>query len=192
MNVYDFDKTIYDGDSTRRFYFFALKRYPKIALLLPYQGIMAVPFALHLMKKTDFKERFYKFLRLIPDIDTAVNEFWMQNEKRIKKFYHSRKMHSDLIISASPEFLLEPICRKLGVSLIASRVDKHTGKYMGLNCYGEEKVNRFLERFPYDRIKYFYSDSLSDAPLAMLAKKSYIVKGERLIEWHRFETGIEK
>ncbi len=192
MNVYDFDKTIFDGDSTRRFYFFALKKHPKLALLLPYQGIMAIPFALKLMKKTDFKERFYKFLKLIPDVDSLVSEFWAENECRIKRFYRSRKMHSDIIISASPEFLLEPICKKLGVTLIASKVDKHTGKYDGLNCYGEEKVNRFLERFPYDKIKNFYSDSLSDAPLALIAKKSYIVKGERLIDWRKFEFGIEK
>ena len=28
MNVYDFDKTIYDGDSTVDFFFFSLKRNP--------------------------------------------------------------------------------------------------------------------------------------------------------------------
>ena len=35
MNVYDFDKTIYDGDSTADFYIFSLKRHKKILLLAP-------------------------------------------------------------------------------------------------------------------------------------------------------------
>ena len=30
MNVYDFDKTIYDGDSTADFYLFSLKRHKGI------------------------------------------------------------------------------------------------------------------------------------------------------------------
>ena len=33
MNVYDFDKTIYDGDSSVDFYKFSLKRHPKLARL---------------------------------------------------------------------------------------------------------------------------------------------------------------
>ena len=35
MNAYDFDKTIYNGDSTAHFYLFSLRRHPKIWLLLP-------------------------------------------------------------------------------------------------------------------------------------------------------------
>lgn len=35
MNVYDFDKTIYDGDSTADFYMFSLKRHKMILTLLP-------------------------------------------------------------------------------------------------------------------------------------------------------------
>ena len=30
MNIYDFDETIYDSDSTKDFYFYCLKKYPKI------------------------------------------------------------------------------------------------------------------------------------------------------------------
>lgn len=35
MNVYDFDKTIYYGDSTADFYLFCLKRHKKILTLAP-------------------------------------------------------------------------------------------------------------------------------------------------------------
>ena len=49
-------------------------------------------------------------------------------------------MVDDVIISASPEILLTEICRRLGIKyLIASKVEKITGKYYGENCYGKEK-----------------------------------------------------
>ena len=34
MNVYDFDKTIYDGDSTAAFIKYCIKRYKKTLLML--------------------------------------------------------------------------------------------------------------------------------------------------------------
>ena len=74
MNVYDFDETIYHGDSTRDFYLFCLKNYPKISKYLPMQGWYAIKFGLKIMPKTQFKEKFYSFLKGIPDVDAAVKK----------------------------------------------------------------------------------------------------------------------
>ena len=182
MNVYDFDNTIYDGDSTRDFYFFCLKRHLNTALYLPYQAFWAVPFALKIIRKTLFKEKFYAFFKGIKDIDAEVLAFWEENEKNLKKWYLDQKREDDVIISASPEFLLRPVCERLGVRLAASRVDRHTGKYDGENCYGEEKVKRFNAEFV-GEIDGFYSDSYSDSPLARLSKKAFIVKGNKILPW---------
>ncbi|MBR5453500.1 MAG: HAD-IB family phosphatase [Clostridia bacterium] len=184
MNVYDFDKTISFHDSTERFYFFCLKKKPSLVRFLPMQGYYALGFALKLMKKTQFKEKFYRVFSGIPDIDAFVDEFWKENISDIKDWYRKNRRDDDVVISASPEFLLAPICRELGVgTLIASRVDKKTGKYTGENCYGEEKVLRYREVFGDSEIDEFYSDSYSDTPLARLAKKAYIVKDEELSDW---------
>ena len=59
----------------------------------------------------------------------------------------------------------------------------HTGRYHGQNCHGAEKVRRFREAFNETPIAAFYSDSRSDAPLAMLAEKAYLVKGEERTPW---------
>ena len=67
--------------------------------------------------------------------------------------------------------------------LMASKVDKRTGKFDGANCHGEEKVRRFLELYPDAHIDEFYSDLYCDTPLAKLADKAFIVKGERLLPW---------
>ena len=57
------------------------------------------------------------------------------------------------------------------------KVEKRTGKFESKNCFGEEKTERFFEQFPQDAInKFFYSDSLSNQPMANIAKESYIVK----------------
>lgn len=179
MNVYDFDETIYHGDSTRDFYFFCLRNYPKIAIYLPKQGYYAIKFGLKIMPKTQFKEKFYSFLKSVPDIDSAVEKFWQSHEKNLKGWYIKQKRRDDLIISASPEFLLKPICDKLEIKLIASRVDKFSGKTEGENCWGEEKVKRFNAAGG-GEVEEFYSDSYSDTPLALLAKKAFLVKDNEI------------
>lgn len=189
VNVYDFDKTIFDGDSTQKFYLYLLKKYPKMAIYLPKQFIYFIPFALGIMPKTAFKEKFYSCFKIIKNIDKDVLEFWKINIKGIKKFYYENQEETDIIISASPEFLLKPICEKLGIKhLIASKVDKKTGKYEGLNCYGAEKVIRLNKEMPNTEIREFYSDSFSDEPLAELADKSYIVLGEELFDWWEYKA----
>ena len=89
-----------------------------------------------------------------------------------------------MIISASPEFLVRKFLDKIEIkNLIASRVDKHTGKYTGLNCYHEEKVIRYKEIYNDTIVDEFYSDSLSDTPMAKLAKKAYFVSDGVVTDW---------
>ena len=194
MNVYDFDKTIYKNDSTVDFYFFILRRHPSGVFLLPLTAWSALLWAFRIIDKTQFKENFYKFLGKIENIDSEVETFWDKNERKIKDIYKKRHSPDDVIISASPEFLLLPICRRLGIRhLIASRVDKKNGHYSGKNCYGKEKVQRFYEVFGEStQIDEFYSDSLSDTPLADIARKSYIVQDETLVLWNEFIKSQDK
>ena len=190
MNVYDFDKTIYKDDSTVDFYFFLLKRHLSVASFLPSLAAAALLWGIGKIDKTQFKERFYRFLTKIEDIDSELETFWDTHENKIKDFYKAIKKDDDVVISASPEFLLKPICKRLGIKyLYASKVDKKSGKYDGLNCWGAEKVNRFYSAFgPEAEIDEFYSDSLSDTPLADIAEKSYIVTGDKLTDWSEYAT----
>ena len=115
-------------------------------------------------------------------MDQRVLEFWSKHEHNIFDYYSLQKHSTDVIISASPEFMLKPLCDKWGVHLIASVVNKQTGKSME-NCYGEEKVRRFRELYPDARVDSFYSDSLSDTPMALLADESFLVTPDGILPW---------
>lgn len=188
MNIYDFDETIYDSDSTKDFYFYCLRKYPKMLFSVPPMFWAFLLYILGVKTKTRFKEKMYGFLRYIPDIDSTLCDFWDKNEYKVKQWYKERHKDSDIIISASPEFLLKPICKRLGIkSLIASRVDKNTGIYTGENCWGEEKVLRLRTEFPEAVCEEFYSDSLSDTPLAGIAGMAKIIRGNELFEWQEYK-----
>ncbi len=191
MNVYDFDKTIYKNDSTADFYLFCIRKKP--ALFFSLFNTAAAAARYYLFKsgsKTDFKRRMYSFLRRV-DAETLAEEFWDKNIHKIKSFYLELRRGDDVIISASPEFLLRPACRRLGVkNLIASRVDPKSGDYDGENCHGEEKLRRFYLCFPNGVIDNFYSDSHSDDPLAAISKASFLVSGDKLTPWRGFKNEI--
>lgn len=188
MNVYDFDETIYDGDSTRDFYFYTLKKKKSILKYLPKQAFFFMLYVFGFITKTQFKEKFYTFFKSIKNIDEFLETFWSEHEINIKDWYIKNKKEDDIIISASPYFLLLPMCKKLGIKhLLASNVNKFTGEYDGENCYGEEKVKR-LDKYTKDySIECFYSDSYSDSPLALLAKEAFLVKGNNLYGWNDYQ-----
>ena len=184
MNVYDFDGTVYAGDSTVDFYFFCLRKQPGI---LRVGGKQIKGFFLYKLKKIDktqFKESFFSFLPLIKKKENMVKDFWILNEKKIRTWYWENKKKSDIIISASPEFLLFPVTEKLDIQdVIATKVDINTGKIDGKNCRGKEKVVRFQEKYKLEEIDNFYSDSDADLPLATIAKRAYKVKGMQVQGW---------
>ena len=184
MNIYDFDKTIFYPDSSATFFRYCLKRIPGAVLpTLPRSLAAAVRYRRGRLGAKELKEQLFSFLSEVRDIDKLVLDFWRENEHRIGAWYLAQKRDDDLIISASPRFLLAPICEKLGVSLIATEMDRKTGRITGENCHNVEKPKRFFAHFPEGRAECFYSDSLSDAPMARLAERSYLVKKHKLFSW---------
>ena len=188
MNAYDFDGTIYRGDSSVDFFIFCLSRYPWLALFLPYQIAMILAYKLHLCSKEQEKSAFFSFLRLVPDVPSALTAFWKKNQDKIESWYLARKQTNDVVISASPEFLLVPICQQMNIDrLIASKVNSRTGSFESKNCKGEEKVRRFKKLFAHATINSFYSDSESDRPMAQLAEKAFQLEKGNLKEWPNYE-----
>jgi phosphoserine phosphatase/putative flippase GtrA len=184
FNVYDFDKTIYDGDSTIDFYLYCLSKHKSLIKFLPIQVYALAMYLLGKYNKNKFKENFFSFVKGINNIDEDIENFWQLNLKKIKPWYTEQQKKNDIIISASPYFLLKPIEKLLNIKeVIATDMNKKNGKIKGKNCYGEEKVKRLNKIYNNFIINNFYSDSLSDAPLAELAKEAYLVNKNELIPW---------
>lgn len=183
INLYDFDNTIYSGDSSTDFFFYCALRHPSIYLNLPKMAVAGIKYKLKKCSKTEMKEVIFSFLQKVPNVDEEVKNFWETHRSHIKEFYLKKKHDKDIIISASPEFLLKPITDELKVKeLIGSRVNKKTGKFTGLNCHGEEKIRRLNKVYKDIKVNESYSDSKSDIPILKLAKKAFYVKGDKLIE----------
>ena len=184
MNSYDFDNTIFHPDSSYAFTFFCARRHPFAALAaLPGAAFYGL---LHLLKLCDtkaLKQRVFYYLRFIKDPEREAAAFWDKHFPEIEGWYLSQRRDDDIIISASPEFLLRPAADRLNVRLIGTKMDMKTGKIHGNNCHDSEKVARLKESYPNAEIESFYSDSLSDEPMARLAKRAYLVKGTKLIPW---------
>ena len=65
MNVYDFDGTIYDGDSTVDFWFFCLKKKKSLFFIIPIQVLAFILYRLRIIEKIKFKEVLYTFIKYL-------------------------------------------------------------------------------------------------------------------------------
>jgi len=182
MNIYDFDKTIYDGDSSIDFFLYSMKKNKIIAFQLPIIAIYMIAYKLKIIEKEKLKSKFFKFISYI-DIEETLKEFWETHKNKIKEFYITNHKDTDIIISASPEFIIKPISELYGFKLIGTKVNLYTGELIDKNCHGEEKVKR-LNKLGITECEEFYSDSYSDEPLALIAKHAYIVKKNVITKWN--------
>lgn len=184
MNVYDFDNTIYKGESGVDLFLYFLKRDPKLITALPW-AISCI--ARYKATKMTLDEALNKYAGVIEsyaakidDIEGNVTKFWDKNIKKIKPFYLEQRRDDDIIISACVDVVLEEICKRIGIkNYVGSAVDLKKRKLLNF-CYRENKVKVFKEKFPDAVIDNFYTDSYNDQPMIDLAKNAYLVKGDKI------------
>lgn len=184
MNIYDFDDTIYNGDTNRDIILYSFKKHPfKVIKALKKTKKLERDYKRGLITFERVKEALLSFLFEIDDLDSYIEKFVNDNIKKIKPWYLSRKSEYDIVISASYELWIVPFCKKLGIKyVLATKTDKD-GHIIGKNCKGEEKVRRLANTIPNAQIVTSYSDSESDLPILNLAKTAYVVEGNKLIPY---------
>lgn len=184
MNVYDFDRTIFDGDSTVLFIRYLLRQKPSLALRVPALLGNGLLFVMGFQKKQVFKESLFRSVFAPVDAYALLSPFWDAHQSRVKDFYRKIQHPDDVVITASPVDIVRPMCERLGIkTVLGSPVDLKTGRYAGNNCHGAEKVRRFRETFPAASVDDFYSDSHADDPMARAAKRAFFVRGEAIEPW---------
>ena len=67
-------------------------------------------------------------------------------------------------------------------NVLATRFDV-SGKIIGINCKGYEKVRRLSESFPNVPVVNAYSDEKSDEYLLRMAQNGFVVEGNRVIPY---------
>jgi len=183
-NVYDWDETVVYPNSGVSFTAFCMWRHNGLLHYLPRIGRELLKHRLKSRRKKPFKAEFYLFMRDVPDWEEEVRLFWqLKAEPMLRPWYLAQKRPDDIIVSDSADFLLRPLCERLGVRLVATPVDPVTGLLTGPDCYGPEKLRRLREEYGDIEIEEFYSDSLHDAPLAKAARCAWLVKEDERIPW---------
>ena len=185
MNAYDFDDTIYDGESIFDFFKFGLTKDIKLYLHLPKVLVRLIEYKLNLLSM----DKLYKTAEeIINDfikrneckIDDLVSEFWNKNYKKLKPQFLKMLKEDDLIITGCPRFLIEYVKKDLKVkNIICTEFNFETNKIEFI-CLGKNKVKAFKEKFKDVKIKKFYTDSLVDIPFMEYSEEVYFVKGNKI------------
>ena len=92
-----------------------------------------------------------------------------------KMKWHKQQHHKIVLVSASFEEYLRPLCMHWEIDLLATTMQvengRLTGKFAKPNCYGKEKERRIKEKYDlkkYDYI-YAYGDTRGDKEMLDLA-----------------------
>lgn len=185
MNAYDFDDTIYDGESMYDFFFLCVKKDITLVRYIPeviYRLFQYKHNHLKLDKLTHTAEKivatFLKKNKMT--IEELVHDFWKKNHHKLKSEFLKKLKKNDLIITGAPRFIIEAIQEELKVeNIICTEVESKTFKIKFL-CLKENKVKAFLEQYPNTIIENFYTDSLSDVPMMKYANNVYFVNGKEV------------
>ena len=93
--------------------------------------------------------------------------------------WHQSQGDDVVVVSASLSVYLSPWCDDRRIAVICTTLEERdgllTGKCVGGDCSGDEKVRRVLMRYSpsqYDAV-YAYGDTPDDQPLLALAKHKY-------------------
>lgn len=99
MNVYDWDNTIYRGDSTADFVLWLYVHRPLTLLSVFRTAGCGILYGLHLMKKLTFKQNLYHMFIFVKDMDGTADEFVNSHMDHVKQWYLDQQKADDMVIS---------------------------------------------------------------------------------------------
>lgn len=180
MKVFDFDNTLYHGESAVDLAMYMIRHNRRIIRWVPYIFWNLLKYKLCLISKSAMTRKVERFMQSCMPTREAlyahVRDFWKHNRHKLDADMIRRVRPEDAIISAGPDFLLRPIHKRLGTShLICSEVDIERKKVIYLN-FRDHKVRRYREKFGDTVLEAFYTDSYNDRAMMDIAERVYLVK----------------
>lgn len=180
VKVFDFDNTIYMGESSVDFSFYMIRHNKRIIRYIPTILFSLVGYKLCLLKKERLEAIINDFFAGVLDgtesPDEYVREFWAAHDRKLNPDILRLIEPGDVIISASPVILFDGIREKLKTDqIIGTEVDIEQKRVTWFN-FGDNKVKRYRERFGDRTIDAFYTDSYNDKDMMAISREVYIVK----------------
>lgn len=184
MNIYDFDDTIYNGDTNRDILMYGFKKHPFLVLkALKKAKKLQSDYKRGVIEFERVKEAMLSFIFQIKNYPKFINDFVDSHMKNIKPWYLNRRTQNDIIISASYELWIMQFCKRLGIRYVIATKTDSDGRIIGKNCKGAEKLKRLASVIPNAVIVSAYSDSSCDIPILEAARTAYVVEGDKLITY---------
>lgn len=184
MKVFDFDNTIYHGESSVDFSLFMIRKNRRIILYLPVIFFNLIKYKLCLVDKKRLEATINNFLKvMIKDKEETFNtiaEFWEENVCKLNRRMLALIKKNDVIITASPRFLIEGIQERLNTrNLICTEVDPDKRELICFN-FGETKLRRFRRLYGDKRIDCLFTDSYNDRAIMDISERVYFVRKGRI------------
>lgn len=204
---FDLDLTITDRDSFC--YFLAVYHFSKMTkwVYLPWILILGILRKLRIISLQTFKEK--ALISLIGKNEISIRQIGKPfiekhllniiRKKALKKIRQHKELgHLTFIITSCPDIYILSLaehlkCDGYECSRLAYRNSKFTGRILGSDCFGSEKVRRLkaiVENSPIDLSRsYAYSDHQSDLPLLELVGRPVAVTPTALLRRIAIDRG---
>ena len=180
VKVFDFDNTIYKGESSIDFSFYMIRHNKKILRYVPTILLSLAGYKLCLLKKEKLESIINDFLFGVLDgtesITAYIGQFWEDHAHKLNQKILHLVEPEDVIISASPIILIQGIREMINTeNIIGTEIDLEQKKVIWFN-FGDNKVKRYRSLYGNRKIDAFYTDSYNDKDMMDIAQKVYIVK----------------
>lgn len=189
LALFDFDGTLYPRDSFTGFIFFALSKRHIVKRglkILPWiQAYYLRLYPAHAMRPRLFQSMFKDIS--VDVVEQLAHEYALKLIKRLDQDLlqqlqqHQQRGDHIVLVSASVDLYLTPICEFLNIELICTQTEIKdgllTGRYHSEDCSREQKKLRILQQYnlaDYQAI-YAYGNSEEDLDMLSLADYPYMV-----------------
>lgn len=180
MKVFDFDNTLYRGESCIDFTLYMIRCNKRIILMLPMIFFNLIRYKLCIISKNEIEtlinDSMQKIIKDKNEVLSITKDFWDKNIRKLNTGLIESITEDDAVISAGPRFLLEAVIHNIGTSnLICSEVDLDKKQIIYLN-FGENKVKEYRKKYGTTPIDSFYTDSYNDKAMMDISDEVYLVR----------------
>lgn len=180
IKVFDFDNTIYRGESSIDFALYMLRYNKRILLFLPDLLWNLISYKLCIVSREKLERRINDAIKVIvrdrEELLRLSRSFWLRHSHKLDEHILRLIDEEDLIITAGPFFLIDAIKHRLNTrNLICSEVDWERREVSYFN-FGDNKVKRYRELCGEKKIDRFYTDSFNDKAMMDIAERVFIVR----------------